>query len=75
MKTESQAFLAPLASGLAGLALLLGHDSAAAWLVVVTALVFTGVNVLVVQRQRAVHTIVLLSALASLGRQCPFQTP
>jgi hypothetical protein len=45
---------------------------------VVTALVFTGVNVLVVQRQRAVHTIhtiVLLSALGSLGRQCPFQTP
>jgi hypothetical protein len=62
------AFLAPLASGLAGLALLLGHDAAAAWLAVAAALVFTGVNVLVVQRQRAAHTVLLLlAALAWLA--------
>ena len=56
------AFVAPLASGLGGLALLLGHGAAAAWLFVTAALVFVGVNVVVVRRQRAAHTLLLLLA-------------
>jgi hypothetical protein len=57
-----EAFVAPLASGLGGAALLLGHEALAAWLLVGAGLVFLAVNGLVVQRQRAAHTVLLLLA-------------
>lgn len=61
------AFAAPLASGLAGLCALLGRPEAAQGLAVLAALVFVGVNVLVVRRQPAVHTgLLLVGALAWL---------
>jgi hypothetical protein len=55
------AWLAPVASALAGPAMLLGLDGAARWLLVGAAIVFTGVNVVVVRRQRAAHTTLLLA--------------
>lgn len=62
------AWLAPLASALGGLCLLLGWHSPGAWLLVGAAVAFTGVNVVVVRRQRADHTLLLLlSALAWLA--------
>jgi hypothetical protein len=61
------AWCAPLASGAAGLALLAGADGAARGLLVVAAAVFTGVNLLLLQRQRAAHTALLfVSALTWL---------
>ena len=61
------AFLAPLASGLGGLALLAGQATLGAWLIVAAAVVFTWVNIVVVRRQSASHTLLLLvSALAWL---------
>jgi hypothetical protein len=56
------AFLAPLASAVAGLCLLLGHREAAAWLLVAASAIFVGVNVVVVQRQWAAHTLLLLAS-------------
>ena len=62
------AFGAPLASALGGLCLLLGQPGPAAWLLVVAAIMFTGVNVVVVRRQSAPHTwLLLVSALAWLA--------
>ncbi|MEP7297141.1 MAG: hypothetical protein ABI702_13215 [Burkholderiales bacterium] len=55
------ALLAPLASGLSGACLLLGEPGAGAWLGVVAALAFVGVNLVVVRRQRAAHTLLLLA--------------
>lgn len=61
-------FLAPAGSGLAGLATLAGYASAAAWLALVAALIFVFVNAVVVSRQRAAHTVLLLvAALAWLA--------
>nr|WP_316640903.1 hypothetical protein [uncultured Roseateles sp.] len=61
------AFAAPLASGGAAVSLLLGHAALAAGLSVAAALVFVGINIVVVARQRADHTLLLLiSALALL---------
>ncbi|MBK6854378.1 MAG: hypothetical protein IPG93_23050 [Burkholderiales bacterium] len=54
------AFAAPLCSGLAGLCLLAGQTSLAAGLFVLAALVFIAVNIVVVLRQREVHTVLLL---------------
>ena len=59
------AFVAPLASGLAGVCLLLGQAAAGAWLAVLAAVVFTAVTALVVHRQRAAHTVLLLVAAAA----------
>jgi hypothetical protein len=56
------AFLAPLASALGGVCLLLGREAAAGWLMVVAALAFTGVNIVVVRRQSAAHTWLLLGS-------------
>ncbi|WP_119155392.1 hypothetical protein [Caldimonas tepidiphila] len=62
------AFLAPLASGLAGVGLLAGLDAAARLLLVAAALVFVAVNLVIVRRQRAAHTVLLLvAALAWLA--------
>lgn len=54
-------FVAPLASALAGVAMLAGAFAPAAWLAVVAALAFIGVNVVVVERQPAPHSAVLLA--------------
>jgi hypothetical protein len=56
------AFIAPIAAGLGGVCLLLGRDSAGAVLELAAALVFVAVNVVVVRRQRAAHTVLLLAA-------------
>ena len=58
------AFVAPLAAGLGGVCLLLGRQDAGAWLEVVAALAFTAVNLVVVRRQRAAHTALLLAGAA-----------
>lgn len=55
------AFIGPLTSGGAGLALLAGAPQAAAWLAVAAALAFVGVNLVVVRRQPAAHTGLLLA--------------
>jgi hypothetical protein len=61
------AFVAPICSGAAGLCLLAGVDAVARGLIVVAALAFTAVNIAIVRRQRAEHTVLLLvSALAWL---------
>jgi hypothetical protein len=59
------AWCAPFASGCAGLALLAGADGAARSLLVVAAAVFLGVNMLLLQRQRAPHTALLLVSAAA----------
>jgi hypothetical protein len=59
------AFAAPLASSLGGLALLNGQAEAGAWLGVLAAAIFTWVNIVVVRRQWAGHTLLLLAAAAA----------
>lgn len=62
------AWLAPLLSGLAAPAGLLGRDAAARWLLLAASIAFVAVNLLVLHRQRAAHTAVLLAgALAWLA--------
>ncbi|HYW58176.1 MAG TPA: hypothetical protein VE934_14570 [Polaromonas sp.] len=56
------AFLAPLASGAGGALLLLGQPRPGAWMGVVAAAIFTAVNIVIVRRQRAAHTWLLLVA-------------
>lgn len=58
------AFAAPLAAGLGGICLLLGQTQAGAWLEVAAALAFTAVNLVVVKRQLAAHTVLLLIGAA-----------
>ena len=55
------AFLAPLASGLGGALLLAGHARAGAWAMVAAAAAFVVVNIVLVRRQRAPHTWLLLA--------------
>lgn len=69
------AFVAPLASALGGLCLLLGQTTTGAWLLVVAAIVFVAVNLVVVRRQFAAHTVLLLvGALAWLVGNLLFAT-
>lgn len=56
------AFAAPVASGVAGVCLLFAVARVGAWLGVAAALVFVAVNIVVVRRQRADHTVLLLIA-------------
>ena len=56
------AFAAPIASSAGGIFLLLGQPAAGAWLSVAAAVVFFGVNAVVVQRQRAAHTWLLVAS-------------
>lgn len=59
------AFGGPLVSGLGGVCLLLGWPGPGAWLGVLASTLFVGVNAVLLQRQRAAHTaLLLLSALA-----------
>lgn len=55
------AWLAPVTSGAAGVALMLGLDVPGRWLLVAASLAFACVNILVVRRQRAAHTGLLLA--------------
>jgi hypothetical protein len=66
------AFVAPLASGAGAILLLFGQSATAALALVSAALVFAFANVLVVRRQPAVHTaLLLIGALAWLaGNLC-----
>ncbi len=67
------AWLAPLASGLGGVALLAGQAATGAWLLVAASAVFVAVNIEVVLRQRAPHTALLLAgALAWLAGNLAF---
>lgn len=59
------AFLAPLASGSGALCLVLGQPAAGAWLGVAAAVSFLAVNAVVVQRQRAGHTLLLMVGAAA----------
>ena len=56
------AFAGPLASGIAGIAALCGAATVGTWLVAAASLAFAAVNVVVVMRQRAAHTVLLLVA-------------
>lgn len=56
------AFVAPAASVAGALCLAAGPHAAGAWLGVAAALSFTAVSVVVVRRQRAAHTVLLLIA-------------
>jgi hypothetical protein len=56
------AFAGPAASAAAGFAVLLGNAPLAAWLVAAASLALVAVNVVVVARQRAAHTVLLLVA-------------
>lgn len=56
------AFAAPVASGLGGLCLVAGRIDAGAWLLVAASVVFAWVNVVVVRRQPAPHTQLLLAS-------------
>lgn len=56
------AFAAPLASALAGVCLLAGQEVAAGWLLLAASVVFGWVNVVVVRRQSAPHTQLLLAS-------------
>lgn len=67
------AWLAPLASGLAGVALLAGQDGAGRGLLLAAAVAFAAVNMVVVDRQSAPHTWLLLaSAFAWLAGNLAF---
>ncbi|HEX5687521.1 MAG TPA: hypothetical protein VFY73_26190 [Ideonella sp.] len=56
------AFLAPLLSGAAGLCFIAGYAMLASALLVAAASLFVAVNVVIVRRQRAAHTVLLLVA-------------
>jgi hypothetical protein len=56
------AFLAPLATALGGVFLLLGQAPAGGWLLVAGSVAFTAVNIVVVSRQWAPHTLLLLGS-------------
>lgn len=65
---QTWAFLAPIFAGAGGIAILLGGNIAPNWLFVAAAASFVAVNIAVVAKQRAAHTLVLLvAALAWLG--------
>jgi len=67
------AFLAPALAGAGGIAVLLGEHPGSNWLFAAAATVFVAVNIVVVTRQRAAHTVLLLVAaiawLAGAGLQ------
>jgi len=60
------AFAAPVFSALAGVSMLAGASAAATWLAVLASLAFIAVNVAVVSRQKAAHTLLLTGATAWL---------
>lgn len=64
------AFVGPLASGMAGVVLLAGSPGGAAALAVGASLAFVGVNIVVVRRQRALHTALLLAGACAWALGC-----
>lgn len=78
------AFAAPAASALSGILMLAGQPQAAAALAVLAAAVFVGVNLVVLARQTAAHTVLLLvgamawlvgNLLHALGAQAAIVVP
>lgn len=78
------AFAAPVCSALAGVSMLSGASVAASWLAVLASLAFIAVNVTVVSRQKAAHTLLLLTGatawlvgnlLLALGSQAAAVVP
>jgi hypothetical protein len=63
-------FAGPLASGSAGLLQLGGAGAAAAWLAVAASLGFVAVNAVIVRRQRADHTVLLLIGAVAWAVGC-----
>jgi len=63
-------FAGPLASGAAGVLKLGGADVPAAWLVAAASLAFVAVNAVIVRRQRADHTLLLLVGALSWAIGC-----
>ncbi|MGJ7495326.1 hypothetical protein ACSFA8_09645 [Variovorax sp. RT4R15] len=59
------ALLAPLASGAGAVCLVLGQQATGAWLGVAAAVAFLAVNAVVVRRQHAAHTLLLLVGAAA----------
>lgn len=67
------AFAAPLASAAGAIAMLHGEVAAGAWLFIAAAALFVAINAVIVSRQRAAHTgLLLLSALVWLGGNSHF---
>lgn len=66
------AFVGPLASGVGGLVVLGGAAASATWLVAAASLAFVAVNIVVVKRQRAPHTTLLLVAAIAWAAGCLF---
>lgn len=61
-------FAAPIASALGGIAWLVGATALAVWLVAAASLAFVAVNIVIVRRQPAAHTgLLLVAALAWAG--------
>jgi hypothetical protein len=56
------AFIAPVASSLGGVLILLSLPVAGAWFLVVAGIAFVGVNIVLVKRQNASHTRLLLAS-------------
>lgn len=78
------AFAAPVFSALAGVSMLAGASAAATWLAVLASLAFIAVNMAVVSRQKAAHTLLLLTGatawlvgnlLLALGSQAAAVVP
>ncbi|URI07917.1 hypothetical protein MW290_04850 [Aquincola tertiaricarbonis] len=78
------AFAAPVLSALAGVSMLAGAPMVAGWLAVLASLGFIAVNVTVVSRQKAAHTLLLLTGatawlvgnlLLALGSQAAAVVP
>lgn len=63
-------FAGPLASGAAGMLELCGAAEPAAWLVAAASLAFVAVNSVIVRRQRADHTLMLLLGALSWAIGC-----
>ena len=78
------AFAAPVFSALAGVSMLAGASAPATWLAVLASLAFIAVNMAVVSRQKAAHTLLLLTGatawlvgnlLLALGSQAAAVVP
>lgn len=78
------AFAAPVFSAIAGVSMLAGASAAATWLAVLASLAFIAVNMAVVSRQKAAHTLLLLTGatawlvgnlLLALGSQAAAVVP
>lgn len=67
---HAAALAGPLASAAAGIATLAGEPGVAAWLAVLASLGFVGVNAVIVRRQPAAHTALLLAGALAWAAGC-----